>query len=270
MLAQSLQIGLSEALLVAAVGLLAGALGGLLGIGGSVVMIPGLAFAFHNAGPQSQHLFQASAMAVNVVVAAPAALTHARKGAVRREILVRMLVPATVAIVAGVALANRLDGSMLRKLFAVFLLYVAGMNISRTIRRSPEPTSAQARITWARCSVVGAAMGFSAGLLGIGGGILTIPLIQTICRAPLRQCIGATSAAMCLTALVGATARISTLSQHGYTATQALAVFAALAPTAMGGSWLGARLSHALPLPVVRAVLVAVMLLAAWRMWAIS
>lgn len=270
MLAQSLQIGLAEGFVVAAVGLLAGALGGLLGIGGSVVMIPGLALAFHEAGAQSQHLFQASAMAVNVVVAAPAALTHARKGAVRSDLLVRMLPPATLAILAGVALANRLDGSLLRRLFAVFLVYVALMNIGRTIRRRPEPTVEQARIGWLRCSVVGVAMGFSAGLLGIGGGILTVPLIQTICRAPLRQCIGATSAAMCLTALVGASARIGTIGQHGFTPAQALAVFAALAPTAMAGSWLGARLSHALPVAAVRGALVAVMLLAAWRMWAIS
>lgn len=265
-----LAINGSEALVVVVVGLIAGLLGGLLGIGGSIVMIPGLAIAFHNAGQHTQHLFQASAMAINFAVAIPAAITHARAGALRKDLLARMLPIATVAIVLGVALSNQLEGGALRRLFALFLLYVAAINILRAIRRTPDHAPEEARFTVLRCSSVGLVMGFTAGLLGIGGGILTIPLIQTICKAPLRQCIGATSAAMCLTAVVGASLRIGTLGQHGFAPQMALILAALLAPTAVAGSWLGARLTHTLPTAVVRAALVIVMLLASWQMWRLA
>jgi len=265
-----LTIGPHEAFLAAIVGLIAGMLGGLLGIGGSIVMIPGLAVAFHSAGSQTQHLFQASSMAINFAVAVPAAMTHARAGAVRKDLLTRMLPFAMVAIVLGVIVSNQLDGGVLRKLFAAFLLYVAAVNIVRTVRRKPDHQASEARITWPRCGLIGVVMGFAAGVLGIGGGILTIPLIQTVCRAPLRQCIGATSATMCFTAAVGASLRIGTISQHGFTPEQALAIAAILAPTAVGASWAGARLTHKLPTAMVRGALVLVMILSAWGMWRLA
>ena len=68
---------------IAAIGLMAGTLGGLLGVGGSVIMIPALTAIF---GPE-QHLYQAAAMAVNVGVAVPAAWRHHGAGAARRDVL---------------------------------------------------------------------------------------------------------------------------------------------------------------------------------------
>ena len=57
--------------LVSLLGLVAGTLGGLLGVGGSVIMIPGLVWllgATAGAAPGEQHAFQAAAMVANVAV----------------------------------------------------------------------------------------------------------------------------------------------------------------------------------------------------------
>ena len=69
---------LLELAAVAALGLTAGTLGGLLGVGGSVVMIPGLVWllgAPGGAAPGEQHAFQAAAMLAQQTVPtfAPAA-----------------------------------------------------------------------------------------------------------------------------------------------------------------------------------------------------
>jgi len=64
---------------LALIGLAAGALGGLLGIGGSIIMIPALAIFLGD----DQHLYQAAAMVVNIAVALPAAIRHKRAGALR-------------------------------------------------------------------------------------------------------------------------------------------------------------------------------------------
>ena len=55
-------------------GLLAGALGGLVGVGGSIVIIPVLTLLLN----KDQHLSQATAMIINVLVAAASLLQHHR------------------------------------------------------------------------------------------------------------------------------------------------------------------------------------------------
>ena len=67
----------TQFLWLAVIGLVAGWVGGLMGVGGSLVMIPGLTLLL---GSERQHLFQATAMIVNVAVVGPAALKPARRG----------------------------------------------------------------------------------------------------------------------------------------------------------------------------------------------
>ena len=76
--------------LILLLGLLAGVLGGMLGVGGSVVMIPGLAilFSMSKSAEPNQHLFQACAMIVNVVVSVPAMLRHRKAGALVGDVLI--------------------------------------------------------------------------------------------------------------------------------------------------------------------------------------
>jgi uncharacterized membrane protein YfcA len=255
-----------QLLVEAAIGLGAGLLGGLLGIGGSVIMIPGLAILLGSRDPSTQHLYQAAAMAVNIAVSAPAAVRHYLHGVVSRQLLVLVLPTALVSIVAGVLLSNQIDGLTLRRVFALFLLYVAINTLFKTTRRIADHAETDARVTPVRAGAVGVVMGSAAGLLGIGGGILAVPAMQVLCRTPLRTCIGVSSAAMCITATIGAGLKITTLPEHGHTATEALALVAAMAPTAMLGGWFGARLTHRLPLTAVRVVLLALLLVAAWRM----
>ncbi len=251
---------------IAGVGLAAGALGGLLGIGGSVVMIPALAIILGSKDPESQHLYQAAAMAVNIAVSAPAAAEHIRRGALHKRLFVWVLASALIAIVLGVLASDRMDGLTLRRVFAVFLVYVALNTILKLLRGTPELKPSQERVTPLRGSTVGGVMGFAAGLLGIGGGTLTVPLAQTLCRLPLKQCIAVSSAVMCITAAVGATMKIWTLPQHGFKPTHAIAIALLLTPTAVLGGGLGARLTHRLPLSAMRGVFIALLLAAAWKM----
>ena len=92
-----------DALWLALIGLLAGACGGLLGIGGGIVMIPAMTEVF---GPD-QHLYQAAAMIVNFFVVVPAVYQHVRAGAVDRSAVRRLIPLGPVAVVAGVALSER-------------------------------------------------------------------------------------------------------------------------------------------------------------------
>lgn len=257
---------LFELLIEALLGLVAGLLGGMLGIGGSVIMIPGLAVLFGRSDPNTQHLYQAAAMGVNVAVSFPAAIRHWREGAMMTALLRIVLPSALAAIVVGVLVSNMIPGQTLRYAFAAFLVYVAITSAIKAVRRTPDHTRELARITLPRGVAVGVVLGFAAGVLGIGGGILAVPLAQALCRVPLRSAIAVSSASMCITAGIGATIKVATLPRWGFEPTEAIMLIATMAPTALIGGWFGAKLTHRLPLGAVRAVMLALLLLAAWRM----
>ncbi len=271
-------------LIIAAVGLLAGCLGGMLGVGGSLIMIPAMVLLFgqdREAG-FNQHLYQAAAMIVNVCVACPAALRHHKHQAIRWPVMRRMLPFAAIAILLGVWLSNRpvfasgaqesFLGSgpvLLGRLLGVFMIYVVVVNLRRLLRPTPAVKTEDPQLDQAnpwRCALVGTAMGLVAGLLGIGGGAVAVPLQQIALRLPLRNCIANSSAVMCLTAGIGAIYKNATLAPHGLNLYDSLLLAALLAPTALIGGSIGGMLTHRLPLPVVRAAFIAVLGIATWKM----
>ena len=93
------------------------------------------------------------------------------------------------------------------------------------------------------------------------GGIVSVPLLQKLCRLPLRQCIATTAACMCFSAAFGAVSKNMALQGLGLDWRDSLQIAAILAPTAVLGGLFGGRLAHILPLTTVR---VAFILLLLW------
>lgn len=271
---------------IAFIGLLAGTLGGLLGVGGSVITIPGMAILFGTG--ENQHLYQAAAMTANLAVAIPAARRHKQAGALRPAVL-RWMLPATVIFIVVGVLASNLPifsvdqggegGLWLGRVLALFLVYVIAVNI-RKLMRSKEKKAAdwarEPKTTPARCSAVGVVMGFAAGLMGIGGGALAVPLQQTLVKLPFRNAIANSSFVMVFSAGIGATLKLTTLCQH-YPSTldadpawfTAVILALILAPTAIIGASIGAKLTHTLRPRYVRIAFILLMIVAAYKMAAI-
>ena len=271
---------------IAFIGMVAGTLGGMLGVGGSVVIIPALAILFGTG--KNQHLYQAAAMTANLAVALPAARRHHKAGALKPEVLKWMLPATIICIVLGVFASNLPifsvkdggeGGLWLGRILSVFLIYVIYVNIRKLLR-----TAAQKQADWerehlttpARCGTVGSIMGFAAGLMGIGGGGLAVPLQQTLCKLPLRNAIANSSFVMVFSAGIGAVLKLSTLDQHYATTSDqwpawqvALVLALILAPTAIIGSIIGAKLTHTLRIRYVRIAFVCMMIAAAYKMAAI-
>ena len=121
--------------ILAGIGALMGVYGGLLGIGGSVVMIPALVLLWG----ENQHLYQASAMICNFFVAGSSALAHRKADALMPEVVKFLIPAAVVGVLAGVALSNsRLFAHgrsyLLARLFGIFLVYVVIYNCFRLAR----------------------------------------------------------------------------------------------------------------------------------------
>lgn len=257
-----------QVLEAAAIGLAAGLIGGLAGVGGSLVMIPGLAlvFGYADESHREQHLYMAAAMAVNVLVSIPATLRHIRAGAVRRELTMRLMPPMIAAIIVGVLISDRVNGAILKQLLALFIAGYCTLSIYRVFRPRQEANRPPERIGPARIGAIGGFAGLCAGLLGIGGGGIIVPALQVFSNVRLRHAIGASSAVMVVTATIGASLKLGTLRLHAFTIREALALILALAPGAIIGGWLGAHLAHHLPLRIVRLVVSILLIMIAVRL----
>jgi uncharacterized protein len=113
-----------------AIGLAAGIVAGLLGVGGGVLFVPGLVFFMG----LSQHQAEATSLLAIVPVALVGTYRQDRYGNVERRdaLLVGLLSIAGVA--TGVALANALSGALLRDAFAGLMLLVAAQLVRRALR----------------------------------------------------------------------------------------------------------------------------------------
>ena len=259
----------NQFLLAALIGFVAGILGGLAGIGGSMIMIPGLAlvFGYATAEHTEQHLYMAAAMTINIVVSLPAAWRHHRKGAMRRDLVAGILPAMVAAIVLGVLISNYVEGTLLRRGLAVFIGAYAALNLFRVILPGGEGDRRPERTGRRRLMAIGSAAGFVGGLLGLGGGVVMVPLLQVFAHVRLRHAIAASSAVMVISATIGAALKMGTLeSTHGLSWRDAMAYVVAMAPGAVLGGMLGAQLAHALPLRVVRGTVSVLLLLIALRL----
>ncbi len=262
----------AELLSFAAIGLLAGLVGGLLGIGGSTVFIP---IATLLLGPDQQ-VYQAAAMILNAAVAASATVRHWRAGVLSRRRVAPTAIFAVMAVLLGVAAGNAVGGAMLGRLFGGLLLVLAVSEaralLSRRVtaepiqdRDEPEPREHPALLAG-----IGVAMGLLGGLLGVGGGTIGVPLFRYAARLPLRICIATAASVTLPLAVVGAIYKNLTLSQlpgeSAGTERLAILIAAAVVPTAIAGAFLGATLVHRLPLPAIRTAFVLLLLIAGARM----
>lgn len=278
-----------------AFGLFGGMIGGLLGIGGSVGIIP-LATIFIS--PDKQQL-QCAAMLCNVAVASTAYRRYLMAGKIEWTFARRIVPAAIIAVLAGVAASTVIDASSFRVMFAAFLLVVAVREFRLLAIGSEHAPDDARELSPARGAGIGAIMGFLSGLLGIGGGVVGVPLMRAWARIPMKRAVVTSVCTMVPLAMVGATmksitlwntpidangATMSTLAAGSAATTTstaassatipsnalipALWIAACLIPTAMVGSWIGATINVRVTGKAVRWVLATYLpLAAAWMAW---
>jgi uncharacterized membrane protein YfcA len=115
------------------IGLAGGVIAGLMGVGGGVLFVPGLVLFLG----LSQQQAEATSLLAIVPVAIVGALSHDRRGNVRRREGLLVGLFALAGASAGVVLANSLSAGVLRIAFAVLLVVVAGQLVREAHREQP-------------------------------------------------------------------------------------------------------------------------------------
>jgi hypothetical protein len=123
-------------LLAGAIGLVAGVLAGLFGVGGGILFVPTLTLVL---GLTQLHAEASSLLAI-LPTAAAGAWRQRRYGNVRWRPALILGLSAIIGVEAGVQIAEALPEHALRRLFGLLMLAVAAQLAWRTLRKPPYPS----------------------------------------------------------------------------------------------------------------------------------
>jgi uncharacterized protein len=178
---------------LAALGLCTGFLAGLLGIGGGMVMVPFLTLMLGQRGVSADLAVKmaiATSMATIIFTSISSVRAHHKKGAVRWD-LVKGLAPGIVlgSAVASLGVFAVVKGSHLALFFGLFVGFSATQMF---LDRKPAPSRQMPGV--AGQLGAGGAIGLLSGLVGAGGGFISVPFM-TWCNVAIHNAV-ATSAAL--------------------------------------------------------------------------
>lgn len=247
-----------EILIHLLIGLGAGVVGGLLGVGGGVIAVPALLFI----QGYPMHLVIAATLFSNVVVGLSSAWRYSKQGRIHKDWVVRIVAGALVGGVIGVWCASYLSGDVLRKAFGLFAAWAAIdiIFLSRGLDEEgqPVPEAKQSAIYG-----IGFPMGLSAGFLGIGGGALAIPLQRKFFGIPIKIAIANSAASIPIICLISG---LLAVHKFGLDPRQVGLLGFQLGLGGMVGAQVSAALSAYLPGSLLRNLFAVLLVFVAYKM----
>lgn len=183
------------------IGLVSGVLGGMLGIGGGIIAVPSLLLVFHLLSyPQAiiMHMAIATSLAAMVFNAAAATRAQNKRGFVYWSVFKKMVPGFVIGSIVGSIITLWLSGIILEIIFGIFLCVLAGVFFFKKEVHHPIETIPSG---W-KLSAYSSGIGAVSILLGIGGGILVVPLLTRF-RIADKKAIATASACTLVTTVLG-------------------------------------------------------------------
>ncbi len=239
-------INLLFVLAVAAAG--AGFMAGLLGVGGGIVMVPALYYAFTVLDfdiVTRMHLSVGTSLAIIIPTSIISTMTHKEYDAVDFKMVRSFGVFILVGVIGGTFLAVNLKTPALVLFFSIFALMVGLFFIFLREKLVDNPKQISALVK----NISGVIIGFISVPLGIGGGSLMVPFMRTF-GYDIRKSIGTAAAVGFLIAVTGTITMITggkiidnvnTPYSVGYINLLGFAVFV---PVTMVMARIGAKVVH--------------------------
>lgn len=229
-----------------AVGLAAGLLSGLFGVGGGTVIVPMLVLLLGF----DQRLAAGTSLAAIVPTAAVGVISYAAHGSVAWIPALILAAGAVIGAQIGTWLLAKLPQNALRWGFVGFLVVVIVMLF--VVVPSRDADLAVTWITGPGLAVLGVITGVLAGLLGVGGGVVVVPVLMLLFGASDLVAKGTSLLMMIPTALSGT---VGNMRRRNVDLLAAVLVGGAACTTTALGAWVAALLD-----PFTASVLFAVFL----------
>ena len=188
-------------IVLAAAAAVAGFMAGLLGVGGGIIMVPALYYAFTVLGfdiVTRMHLSVGTSLAIIIPTSIISTKTHMEYDAVDFKMVKSFGIFIVLGVIAGTFLVVNLETPTLILFFSIFAFMTGLFFIFLREQLVENPK----RISDAVKNISGILIGFISVPLGIGGGSLMVPFMRTI-GYDIRKSIGTAAATGFLIALSG-------------------------------------------------------------------
>ena len=185
------------------IGICAGFASGLLGVGGGFLIVPLQYFLLKYIGVQPD-LAMLISLGTSLAIIVPTSLSGAYRHTRTMDNIVKPGIRLGIFGIVGGAIggfvASGLPSRVLEIIFGCLLLFVVVKNIIDINKEWDDPKIPFNLISTA---IIGLLVGFSSGLLGVGGGVFLIAILTTLLGFSLIEAIGTSSVFICLTAVGG-------------------------------------------------------------------
>ncbi|WP_458403413.1 sulfite exporter TauE/SafE family protein [Methanobrevibacter sp.] len=185
------------------IGVCAGFASGLLGVGGGFLIVPLQYFLLKYIGVEpdlAMLISLGTSLAIIIPTSISGAYRHSRTLDNIKRPGLRLGVFGIIGGAIGGFTASGLPSNVLEIIFGCLLLFVAVNNI---ININKEREDARIPFNLLSTGIIGLLVGFSSGLLGIGGGIFLIAILTSLLGFSMIEAIGTSSIFISLTAVGG-------------------------------------------------------------------
>jgi uncharacterized membrane protein YfcA len=155
------------------VGIVAGGLGGLVGVGGGVIMVP-LMTEVLKFRQQEAHGTSLVAVVCTAILGSVIYLLHGSADIPASAVLAGM---ALLTVRAGAVYSGILPEAKLKRCFAILLIVISVLMILKPYLPRVVGGISANWIPWAVLVLLGAVTGFVSGMMGVGGGIFMVPMM---------------------------------------------------------------------------------------------
>ncbi len=185
------------------IGIVAGFASGLLGVGGGFLIVPFQYFLLKYIGVEpdlAMLISLGTSLAIIIPTASSGAYKHSQKLDNIIEPGIKLGIFGIFGSIVGGFVATALPSRVLELIFGCLLLFIAIRNL---LSRDKQEKEAKFDFNFLTIMLTGLFVGFSSGLLGIGGGIFLIVILTMLLGFPMIRAIGTSSVFISLTAIGG-------------------------------------------------------------------
>lgn len=188
-------------------GCVGGLMAGLLGVGGGIILTPIQYYLLVSYGVEpgiAMPVSFATSLAVIFVTMLSSTRKHYENGVVVTTYLSYIMILGFIGAIIGAFISTHVDVSVLKLLFGL-MCFVAVINMIFIKYPDNDDNISKSKLAHSLLGLVG---GLLCGLLGVGGGIIMIPILTIVLKYPTHKAIGTSSASIIATSLGGLIAYI--------------------------------------------------------------
>lgn len=188
-----------ELILLLLIGLVAGTIAGLMGIGGGIIFTPVLFFLFEEAGVENSVQWSVgSGLFCTLIAAGSSTVRQYLQQNIFWKEGIKLGLLGAVGITVGkfVLISSYYNREQFVVFFSLILLYAALMMFKRGKDTSNESDRIFSELKFPQLFITGGIGGFVASLAGVGGGGIMVPIMNLFYKQPFRKTVSVSQLGM--------------------------------------------------------------------------